>query len=188
MRTYGAYFGRLFADDDMTAVGALPNDISIFGEYKAALNVGDQLAIALFMLFFDFADGLEEIGDAVEALFFCFFGKFVIHIGPFVIFAGGRIFKVCKGIRYFTPVQQLEPDFCMLLLIVCRFLKNFCNLDIAVLFFFLGVIGIFISRLRFARERRHQICFCSRSFQFHHPFSFIKISGRQRALSTVLPI
>ena len=55
MGANGADFRRFFADDDMAAVGALPNGVSLSREYQAAFDVGDQFAVAGFVFFFDFA-------------------------------------------------------------------------------------------------------------------------------------
>ena len=50
MRADGAHLGSILADDDMAAVGALPDHVAVAGEHKAALNIRQQLAVAVIFL------------------------------------------------------------------------------------------------------------------------------------------
>ncbi len=61
-----AHFGRLLADMDMAAVGALPDHIAVAGEHEAVFNVAQQLAIAFFMLFFDLGDAFKQRRNVVK--------------------------------------------------------------------------------------------------------------------------
>ena len=40
MRADGAHVGRFFADDDMPAVGALPDGVAVLAEYQVVFHVG----------------------------------------------------------------------------------------------------------------------------------------------------
>lgn len=88
MCAYRTDLRRFFSDDDMSAVGALPDHVAFLGKNKSAVDVGDQLTITLLMLLFDFSNGFKEISDVVEALFLGFLGEFRVHIGPLKIFTG----------------------------------------------------------------------------------------------------
>ena len=51
-------------------------------------------------------------------------------------------------------MQKLEPNFCMLFFIFCRFFKQRTDLHIAVFFCLGGIVKIFGVRLGFACECR----------------------------------
>ena len=106
----GANSGRLFADDDVAAVTALPYCIAVFREDELAFDIGEQFAIAVFVSFFDGADHFEELGDVIEAFFASFFRKRGIHIGPFVVFALSGVEKVFGSRRDFVVVEAFEPE------------------------------------------------------------------------------
>ena len=59
MLAYGAYFRSFFPNHDMAAVTAYPDCIVIAGKYYAVLDVGQQTAIALFVVTFDGANSAE---------------------------------------------------------------------------------------------------------------------------------
>ena len=53
MVAHGTHFRRLLADDDMSAVAALPDDITLAREHHSILDVLQQLAIAFLVMFLD---------------------------------------------------------------------------------------------------------------------------------------
>ena len=61
MCTYRAYLRRVLADMDMAAVSANPYHITVFRENETAFYILKQLAVTLFMFFFDFAYCLKKI-------------------------------------------------------------------------------------------------------------------------------
>ena len=87
VRADGADLRRLRPDVDMTAVAALPDRVAVAGEDDLALDFAEQLAIPLFMRFFDLRDRLKEVGDAGEALLLCDLREFDIHIRPLIVLA-----------------------------------------------------------------------------------------------------
>ena len=154
-----AYFGRFFADDDVTAVGALPNHVVVAGENKATLNVGQQFFVALLMVFFNLTDHCKQRGDMVETLFLGGFGESGIHVRPLVILASGGIFQVGHRVRHLAVMQKLEPNFSVFFLVGCRLFKNSGDLVVSVLLRLGSIVGIFVTRLRLARESGLQILF-----------------------------
>ena len=83
----GADLGRLLADDDVTAVAALPDGDVFADEHRAAFYLGKQLSVTLLVLLFNVADHLKKGGDLREAFLFGFFGESGVHIRPLVILA-----------------------------------------------------------------------------------------------------
>ena len=132
MAADGADFGRLLADADVAAVGALPNHVSVAGENKTSVYVGKQLFITLLVGLFDFAHLFEKLGNVVKALGPCLFGKTLIHIGPFEVFARRRIGKIVCGAVYAR--KEFKPNFCVLLFVCRGFLEKLGNLNKAFLF------------------------------------------------------
>ena len=65
MRADGAHLGSILADDDMAAVGALPDHVAVAGEHKAALNIRQQLAVAVFVLTLELSHFFNGIGMPV---------------------------------------------------------------------------------------------------------------------------
>ena len=99
---------RFFANNNVSAVAAVPNLITIAGEHQSALNVGKEFAVALFVFFFDLADPFKESGDLIQPFFFRGLGKTGVHIGPLEVFPVRRVFKVRRGRRHFAAVQELD--------------------------------------------------------------------------------
>ena len=128
-----ADFRGFLADDDVTAVGALPDHVAFAGEDEAFLDVGKELAIAFFVFFFDLADHFEQGSDPREAFFTGGLGETVIHVGPFIVFAVSGSFQVGDGIGNFTTVQEFEPNLRVFFFISGGFFENGC--DLVVTFF-----------------------------------------------------
>ena len=53
MVTRGTHLGCLLADDDMAAVAALPDHITLAREHHSILDILQQLAIAFLVMFLD---------------------------------------------------------------------------------------------------------------------------------------
>ena len=149
MRAYRADFRRLLADDNVPAVAALPDNVVVLGEHHFVLNIGQQLAVTLLVLLLDSAHHFKQCGDFSEAFFSGFLREGLVHIGPFVVFAGCRVLQVFHGGGDFAVVKQLEPDFGVLFLIFSGFRENGGDLLKAVFFGFGRIIGILVSGLRF---------------------------------------
>ena len=103
--------GRGFlADHDMTAVAALPDGVAFAREHDFAFDIRQKLAIAFLVMFFNFADHLEEFRDAVETFFAGFFGERGIHICPFIVLAFGGCEEVFGRRGDFVAVEAFEPE------------------------------------------------------------------------------
>ena len=122
------------------------------------------------MLFLDSGDPVEQLRDMFKTFLAGFLGKGGVHIGPLVVFALGRVLQVRSGIRD-AVVQQLEPDFRVLLLVVGRLQKQRRDLLIALFLGFGCIVRIFVARLAFAGKSRHQVGFGFGAFQIAHGFS-----------------
>lgn len=72
-------------------------------------------------------------GDLREAFLFGYIGEFLLHFGPFIVFTGRCILQIFGGGGNAAVVQELEPNFCMLLFVVGGFLKNSRDLLISIL-------------------------------------------------------
>jgi len=73
------------------------------------------------------------------------------------VFAGGGIREVGRSIRHIAVMQQFEPDFRVLLLVIRRLGKERGDLLISLFFGLRSVIGVFVSRLGLPSEGRQQI-------------------------------
>ena len=136
MCAYGAHFGSLLTDHDMTAVGALPDNVVVLGEYEVAFDIRKKLSVTLLVFLFDLANSAEKICDVVKSLFLCNSFEFSVHICPLITLACGSVFKICCGCGDSAVVKKLKPNLCVLLLVFCCFLEDFCYLYISVFFRF----------------------------------------------------
>ena len=157
MLAHRAHFGGLGADDDVAAVGAFPDHVAVAAKDDTILHVGKQLAIALLMGLFDLAHGLKEESDIVEALLAGVSGHLGVHVGPLVVLAVGGVQKVGAGGGDVAVMQELEPDFGVLLLVVGGLLEEVADLHIALLAGLGGVVLVLGVRLAFAGEGGHEV-------------------------------
>ena len=150
---------RGLADDDMAAVGTLPDLVALPGEDQAVFDIFQQLAIAGLVGFFDLGDAFKQGCDLVKALGTGVGGEGGVHIRPFVVFALGGVEQVflCRG--DLAAAQELEPQLGVLLFVGCRFFKQRGDLLVAVLPGFGGVIGVFVAGLGFAGKGGLQVPF-----------------------------
>ncbi len=97
MCAYRAYLRRLPAYCYVAAVRALPDAVSLSGEYKAAFDIRQKLTVSLFMFLLDLADLFKQEGNIIESFISCCPGKFCVHISPLVVLAVCRVLKILDG-------------------------------------------------------------------------------------------
>ena len=181
-----ADFRGFLADDDVTAVGALPDHVAFAGEDEAFLDVGKELAIAFFVFFFDLADHFEQGSDPREAFFLSGLGETVIHIGPFIVFAVSGSFQVFNGGRNFTTMQKFEPNLRMFFFVARSFFKNGSDLVIAFLLGLGSEICVLVPGLRLTGKSGLQVGFGLCTFNVFHvvsPLGYCGISGDPESFS-----
>ena len=127
------------------------------------------------MLFFGDSYGLEDLCDLVEAFLPGDLGEPGIHLGPFVIFPGGRFLQVGDGIAdypcrkrrcYFslTAFQELEKPFRVLPFLVGCLLKDLGYLAVTLFSGFAGKIGVPVPCLGLSGKSGEDIFFSFRTF------------------------
>ena len=120
-------------------------------------------------------DEAEALCQLREALFLGSLGKVLIHIRPFVVFACGGSGQI--GLRVADAGQLLEPELCVLLLVLRCFQKQRRHLLVALFFRDGREEGVLVPCLRFACKGCAQIRFGFRACVFaHDPVSFLIIS------------
>lgn len=163
MQTHRAYTGSIFTDNHMATIAANPYRIAFAREHDAFFDVLQQSTIAFFMMTLYRSHGAETKRYFGEAFFFGFTSHSVVHIGPFVIFAGSSFTKIGHSIGNVAALKQLKPKFGVLLFVLSRFFENGGYLFISVLTSLRSKICIFITRLRFTGKSLLQVAlrFCS---------------------------
>ena len=167
MVAHGANLRGLGADDDVAAVGALPDAVAVAGEDYALFDVGKELTIALLVLFLDGAYHLELCGNRVEAFLAGFFCHAGIHIGPLEVLAGSGVLQVLYSAGDFAAMQVFEPDLGVFLFIGSGLLEDLGDLHIAVLLGLGGVVGVLVTGLGLAGEGFQEVLFGFGSFEVH---------------------
>ena len=134
MVAHGAHLGSLFAHHDVAAVAALPDALVVAREHHFVLDVFEQLAVAFLVMALYLGYALKLNGNLFKALFAGLTGHAGIHVGPLEVFAtsGGR--KVLRRGFDATALEQFEPHFGVLLLVVGSLFKDGSNLLITILF------------------------------------------------------
>ena len=99
----------------MSAICADPEDFFLFFEDRTILDIRQKLAVTRFVLFFDFSDHAEEFGDVRKTFGFGVFREIFVHFRPLIIFTVCGGFQIVCGVGNFSAVQQLKPNFGMLL-------------------------------------------------------------------------
>ena len=92
-----AYCRCFFAFMDIAAIAAEPFHRCFSLKYSIVFNIGQQGAIAFFVLLFGDGNRFKDGGNFIKALFPCRFGKRGIHVSPFVIFAAGGCSQVFRS-------------------------------------------------------------------------------------------
>ena len=164
--TDGADGGSLLADDDVAAVGALPDAVALAGEDNAVLDVLQELAVALFVLLLDLAHHAELGRDLLESFFFRFLRHAGVHVRPLVVLAGRGVGEILYG-RGHPVMQVLEPDLRMLLLVGRGLLEDLGDLHIAILLGLGRVIGVLVASHGLAGESLLEVPFGLGSFEIH---------------------
>ena len=131
MCTYGASTGSLLTHYKVTAVTALPNGLISLLKYLLKLNVGKKLSVSLLVGLLDSGYHSELSGKSLEALLLCFLCEGVVHIGPLVVLTLCSVKKVGSGVAKLA--KSLEPELCMLLLVVSGLLEDLRDLLVAFL-------------------------------------------------------
>ena len=62
MVAYGTYIGSLLADDDVAAVGTLPDDVTVFREYTLLPDIVQQFTVTFLMGLLNGCHTLELLG------------------------------------------------------------------------------------------------------------------------------
>ena len=173
----GADYGSLVAYVDVTAVAADPDHLGIAGEYLLLLDVGQQSKVTLLVVLLNGGNAVKQECDVVKAFLAGDLGEFLVHLGPLVILTLGGCLQVLSGGA--EESQLLEPQLCMLLLVLCSLGKECGDLLIAFLLGLACKIGILVSCFGFAGKCSQQIGFGSASLQFGHDnFSFQSLGYR----------
>ena len=150
-----ANFRSLLPYNNMATIAALPYTHTRAFEDLGHFNILEQCTIPFLVTFLNGSHHTELSSQCLESLFFSSFGKRLIHVRPFVVFACSCSCKILGSIA--NAIQLLEPKFSMFLLIVCGLEEEFCNL-LEALFLGLGSeICIFITGLRLSGESGFQI-------------------------------
>ena len=84
-----AYFGSLRTDDNVSAVAANPDSVSVTAEDESVLDVLQQLAIALLVSLLDGSDSAELVCQLCEAFLLGILSHAVVHVGPLIVLAFG---------------------------------------------------------------------------------------------------
>lgn len=144
-----ADFRSFFSFNNVAAIGADPNGLFIAFEHGPIFYLFQQSLVSFFMMFFDSAYSSEFISQFGEAFFFSGFSEAFVHIGPFVMFTGSRIFQVGNGIRNGAAMESLEPNLSVFFFVVGGFQEVGCYSFIAFFFSYGSIITILVIRLRF---------------------------------------
>ena len=158
--------GSTLGNLHMSAVAAEPHDLLALLEDLTLLQVVQQLQIAFLMALFNLCHALELGGQGQEALFLGGAGHVGVHLGPLLILTGGGSHQILHGGA--DPVQGLEPQLGVLLLVQSRLLEDGRDLLVALLLGLAGKIVVLIPGLGLSRKSDPQISLSLASLQFHH--------------------
>jgi len=164
----GAHLRSKLADDDMTAVAALPDALIVAREDNTTLKVADELLVALLVVLLDSAYHAELSGDLLEALFLSILSHAGVHVCPLVVLTGGSSLKVALGVLEVTTLEILEPELSVLLLVVGCLLEDSGDLLVAILASFACEISILVASLALTCECFLQVLPCLCSFLILH--------------------
>ena len=134
-----------FADNDVTTVSTFPNAVAFAREYQLTFYVSEELAIAFFVFFFDFAYHVKEGSDFSEAFFASFLCKTSIHVGPLVVFTLSCVKKIFGSSRNCVTMKKFEPNFSVLFFVVSSFFKDFSDLFVAIFASLRSIISVFVA-------------------------------------------
>ena len=100
----GAYLRSELADHDVATVAALPDALIVAREDDTALEVADELLVALLVVLLDGTYHAELGSDLLEALFVSVFSHAVVHVGPLVVLTGSGSLEVALGVLEVTTL------------------------------------------------------------------------------------
>ena len=140
LRSLGSYY-------DMSAVTTLPDGNAALLKYLHRLDVAQQLAVALLVHLLNGSYATELFSQIMESFLVSLTGHAVIHIRPLGILALGSMEQVLGGIAQLA--QSFEPQFSVLLLVLCSMQEQRGNLLVARLLGNRGKVGVLIPCLRF---------------------------------------
>lgn len=128
----GAHLRSFLADNDVAAVSALPDGITVLGEYLFFLYVAKKLAVTLLVSLLNGCYHAELGCDFLESFFVSFLSHAVVHVSPLIVFASGSCFKIACGVLDVSTFEIFEPQFCVFFLVACGFFKDVCYLFVAL--------------------------------------------------------
>lgn len=160
----GRTFGwSLFSPVQVSTLATLPYDLFFATEHFLLLNVHHQLLIALLMSLFGNNDAAVHFGYCRKTFFVSCFGKGRVKLECLFMFTGCSLFQVfqcvaddaCRigcGVADSASFEKFKHAFGMHALLFGRFLKNGCNLYIALSLCCFGKECITHVGLRFSGE------------------------------------
>ena len=160
----GALVGCRLADNNMSAVGALPDTVAVTRENDLILDVLQEFAIALLVVLLDSTDLLELLGNLVKALSTCLGSHAGVHIGPLSIFAGSSIGKVGSGVADLATVEIFVPEFGVLFFVGSRLFEDLANLYITVFLCLRSEESVLVASHRLASKRLKEVLLSLCSF------------------------
>ena len=116
----------LGADNDVSAVAAFPNLYLALLEHFLGLDVLEKFAIALFLTLLDSSYEAELLCENMESFLISGLCETVIHICPLVVLSVCSLYKIVCCVA--DALEFLEPELCVLLLVVSCLEENLCNL------------------------------------------------------------
>ena len=160
----GALVGSRLADNDMSAVGTLPDTVAFTRENNLILDVLQEFAIALLVVFLDSTDLLELLGNLVKALSTCLGSHAGVHVGPLGIFAGSSIGKVGSSVADLATVEVFVPEFGVLFFVGSRLFEDLANLYITVFLCLGSEESVLVASHRLASKRLKEVLLSLCSF------------------------
>jgi hypothetical protein len=115
----GAKLGSGLTYVYVAAVGAEPYANVLGNEDLLGLELLKNCSVTSLMLLLDSGYHIEQQCDLGEALLAGILCEACVHIGPLVVLACSSVCQVGSGIGNAAVMEQLEPDLCVLLLVLC---------------------------------------------------------------------
>lgn len=148
LRSLGSYY-------DMSAVTALPDGNAALLKHLHGLHVAQKLAVALLVHLLDGSYATELFSQIMESFLISFTSHAVIHIRPLGVLTFSSMEQVLGSIAQLT--QSFEPQFGVLLLVLCSMQEQSGNLLVTGFFGYRSKVSILIAGLRFSSKSFPQI-------------------------------
>ena len=148
LRSLGSYY-------DMSAVTALPDGNAALLKHLHGLHVAQKLAVALLVHLLNGSYATELFSQIMESFLVSLTGHAVIHIRPLGVLAFGSMEKVLGSIAQLA--QSFEPQFSVLLLVLCSMQEQSGNLLVTGFFGYGSKVSILVAGLRFPSKSFPQI-------------------------------